>query len=235
MITQEFMEKAQNYAVYDTSILNNEILFATLSERPLNTPAHICSMGKKLIISNSRMKRLSYEVYLAALTCDENQSSYDPNIKVFIFKTMVDRWKVFMKGPEGTPYENKWWYIYVNFPRHYPYQPPFFRFISVPYHLNITPDGIVLFNIGKNEYNPSKSMIDIIKQIREILIHADEEIPYKSDILNTYQNNYEEYERLAKQSTEENAKYDYHDYIRSNIDDSVPDDFTLSFDENIFL
>lgn len=232
MITSEFLEKAQNCAVYDTTILNNELLFARLSERPLETPAHICSMPKRPFFPNSRMKRLSYEVYLAAVTCDEKQPNYDPNIKIFIYKTMVDRWKVFLKGPEGTPYENKWWHIYINFPRHYPYQPPFFRFISIPYHLNVTNEGNILINIKKNEYNPSLSLIDIIKQIRESLIHPDDEIPSRLEILDTYKNNHDEYLKLARKSAEDNAKNDYHDYIRSTVDDSVPDGFSPSFDKN---
>ena len=232
MITSEFMEKAKNCAVYDTTVLNNEILFARLSERALDTPAHICSMNKRPIIPNARMKRLSYEVYMAALLCDERQSSYDPNIKIFIYKTMVDRWKVFMKGPDGTPYENKWWYIYVNFPRHYPYQPPFFRFISIPYHLNVSLEGNVLINIKKKEYNPSMNLIDIIKEIREVLIHPDDEMPSRLDILNTFKNDHDEYEKLARKSAEDNAKNDYRDFIKSTVDDSVLDGFSPTFDKN---
>ena len=169
---------------------------------------------------------------MAALLCDEKQSSYDPNIKIFIYKTMVDRWKVFMKGPDGTPYENKWWYIYVNFPRHYPYQPPFFRFISIPYHLNVSLEGNVLINIKKKEYNPSMNLNNIIIEIREVLIHPDDEMPSRLDILNTFKNNHEEYEKLARKSAEDNAKNDYRDFIKSTVDDSVLDGFSPTFDKN---
>lgn len=235
MITCQFLEKAKDCAAYDTNVLNNEILFAQLSERPLDTPAHICSLNKKHIIKNSRMKKIFYDVYLAALATDPKQPSYDPNVKIFIYKTMFERWKVFLKGPEGTPYENKWWYIYVNIPRHYPYQPPFVRFISIPYHLNIALDGCIIFNIKKNEYNPSKSIIEIIKEIRESLIHPDEETPSGMEILELFKNKHDEYEKLARKSAEDNAKDDYNDYITSSVDDSVPDGFTLTRDEYNFL
>ena len=51
--------------------------------------------------------------------------------------------------------------------------------------------------------------------------------------LDLYQNNYPEYERLAKQSTLENAKDDYNDYINCSIDDSIDDNFTLKLEEHV--
>ena len=46
-----------------------------------------------------------------------------------------------------------------------------------------------------------------------------------------YNNNRSEYDRLARQSTKDNAKDDFMDFIKSNIDDSIDDGFSLSFDE----
>ncbi|CAF3700468.1 unnamed protein product, partial [Rotaria sordida] len=43
---------------------------------------------------------------------------------VFVVLNNISFWKVILKGPEKTPYENKYWMLYVEFDSRYPSYPP---------------------------------------------------------------------------------------------------------------
>lgn len=106
------------------------------------------------------------ELHLADETNDQSSSNYDPCVKIYTLKANLDRWKVFIKGPEGTPYNGKWWYLFITFPDLYPVQPPNFKFISVPYHINVSSDGTLCLNFSDKDYNSSKHVVDVIQEIK---------------------------------------------------------------------
>ena len=79
------------------------------------------------MISDARRRRILRELHYAASVMEpdakgvnektgEPMSIYDPELRVYPFCSSLDQWRVFIKGTEGTPYANKWWYIYVTFP-----------------------------------------------------------------------------------------------------------------------
>ncbi|KAK8884978.1 hypothetical protein M9Y10_044105 [Tritrichomonas musculus] len=233
-ITAQFMENAKKNATFDTKIIDSNIAQATSSTvQTLATPAHICAMNKDAIIPLPRNRRILRELHAAIEICDPKQSLYDPDIKVYTYKINLDRWKVFIKGPEGTPYENKWWYILVTFPELYPIQPPIFRFITIPYHLNVSSEGRICLNIIEKGYISSKHVIDILQEIKELFLLPNADTPIKLETLDTFKNNYAEYERLARKSSQDNAKDNYEDYITAHVDDTVPDDFSATFEKHV--
>ena len=108
-----------------------------------------------------------------------------------------------------------------------------FWFVSIKF-IKKSASSLV-FSIHSNKFALNCKifiLIDIIKEIREVLIHPDDEMPSRLDILNTFKNDHDEYEKLARKSAEDNAKNDYRDFIKSTVDDSVLDGFSPTFDKN---
>lgn len=227
-ITNEFMNKVKNNAEFDTEITNREVI-QSLAKVRLATPSHICEYSKENNISNSHMKRILKEFQIASEICDmANNPNFDPDLKFYVYQANFDRMKVFLKGPDGTPYANKWWNIYIKFSEFYPAQPPILRFASIPYHLNVSSDGRICQNIIESGYFPSIHVIDIIQQIKGLFLIPDIESPLNIEAYGMYLNNYENYERLALESAKNNGKDDFHDYISSTtIANNVPTDFKV--------
>ena len=98
----------------------------------------------------------------------------------------------------------------------YPNQAPNFRFITVPYHINISCDGKICMNSFVKGYMTSKHVIDIIQEIKELFMIADVNSPVRLDAFNLFLNHREEYEKRANDSSK-NAKDDYNEYSGSSL------------------
>lgn len=158
-----------------------------------------------------------------------NKDYYDPDMKIFTFQTNIEKWKVFLKGPEGTPYESKWWFLYVTFPVLYPSEPPDFRFVTVPYHLNVSDDGRICYDIIQNGYKSSKNIWNIIQEIKELFLLPSTYTPCRLEAYNMFMNDRFQYDKLARESSQ-NAKDNFEDYITDSLVlDDVPNDINLNF------
>ena len=235
-ITEDFMNKARDNAKFDNDVQNKELIQAAANVR-LATPRHVCAKNRDTQIANPRQRRILRELHAAAEANDSetpDNKNFDPDMKIFTFQSNLDRWRVFLKGPEGTPYANKWWYLYVTFPDLYPVQAPIFRFVSVPYHLNVSSEGRICLNIIEKGYISSKHVVDIIQEIKELFLLPSEDTPIQIETYDLFKNDKEKYLKLAKESADKNAKDDYNDYIGSSlVVDDVPSDFTISFTDHV--
>jgi hypothetical protein len=59
-----------------------------------------------------------------------------PNMSIYVSESNVGFWKVIMKGPEDSPYQNGTFLLYVDIGLHFPAQPPACRFITQILHPN---------------------------------------------------------------------------------------------------
>jgi ubiquitin-protein ligase len=124
-------------------------------------------------ITNNRIKRILQELEYAS-KCD------DPDIQVFSTDAL-DEWRVFVRGPETTPYKDVWWYLVVNFPVNYPQHPPKFRFISVPFHVNVSGEGYICLNVLDKEYTPTAVVFELLVYIRTLFECPNYDDPIDSD------------------------------------------------------
>lgn len=140
-----------------------------------------------------------------------------------------------MKGIDDTPYEGKWFCLYVTFPDLYPIEPPNIRFFSAPYHLNISHDGSICFDFLYNSYDPQLHMIDIIQNIKVLFVIPFEDCPLRIDALDDYMNDKSLYMRKAKESAKNVGKNDYHEFLahHSFINDDVSNDFKIEITDHI--
>ncbi|CAF4846362.1 unnamed protein product, partial [Rotaria socialis] len=100
--------------------------------------------------NSSRLVRVFKE-----LTVTQSHSSNE----FFVFSILdnISFWKVILKGPQQTPYENKYWMIYVSFDSGYPSYPPNVRFMTPIYHVNISGDGKICHQIFNESWaEPTK-------------------------------------------------------------------------------
>ena len=232
-ITEDFMNKARDNAKFDEEVQNKELIQAAANVR-LATPRHVCAKNRDARIPSPRQRRILRELHAAAEANDPDSPSFDPDMKVYTFQSNLDRWRVYLKGPEGTPYANKWWYLYVTFPELYPVQPPIFRFVSVPYHLNVSLEGRICLNIIEKGYISSKHVVEILQEIKELFLLPSIDTPIQIETFDIFQHDKLTYERLAKESADKNAKDDYNDFVGSSlVVDDVPEGFTIEFTEHV--
>ena len=153
----------------------------------------------------------------------------DPEIQIFPLQSCIDRWEVFIKGPDCYPYEKKWWHFVVTFPDLYPTQPPDIRCISIPYHLNISLEGKICFDQLEKSYHPLIHVVEYLEDLKELFILPNLKSANQLEKLDLFINNPKKYEKLARQSARDNARENYVDFLKGvHVNDSVDDDFMQS-------
>lgn len=113
--------------------------------------------------SHSRQKRIIQE--LRKIIKEPN-----PDIQVFPLKNKVDFWRVLLKGPEGTPYANRWFYLTVDFPSNYPEHYPLIRFVNPPFHPNVTDQGRICLDLLDTAYFSNFAIKNLLEQVITLLV-----------------------------------------------------------------
>ena len=126
----------KNHFYHDEDILNFEFVSQSCITR-ISTPNYVMSRVKRSTAPLQRYNlRLLKEMKIF-------QIKNNPNVRLFIKSNDIKTWKVFFEGPKESKYKNAWWYIAITFTDDYPLHPPLFRFITIPYHINVSEDGRV--------------------------------------------------------------------------------------------
>ena len=158
------------------------------------------------------------------------QLAKDDTIKVYVNSNDINNWKVYMKGPRSTEYENHWWFLSITFAEDYPLHPPLFRFITIPYHINISEDGRVCASFLFKSYKASYSIYELINMVKNLLAKPETEFPIQIQKMLLYKDNMEEYNGNIEESTT-NAYESFKNYIKGC---DINDDSKFEVDENDF-
>ncbi|OHT16241.1 hypothetical protein TRFO_41941 [Tritrichomonas foetus] len=227
-ITEEVLNKVIEAVTYDTEVPDKN-LDNYNTRNSLCPPRHMIYINHANQIGEPRRRRILRELHNASAICDpSNEASYNPDISIYTYMGALDRWRVFIRGSLGTQYGGKWWCINVTFPPLYPVEPPVFRFVSIPYHLNVSSEGRICLNVIERGYMSSKSVVEIIQEIQELFLMPAEDTPIQIEILDLYKHNKAEYDRRAKLSAERYAKNSVDEWIKSDtITDNSPAEFKV--------
>ena len=155
-------------------------------------------MCTKKLETNNRMKRIREELKLAS-------GFNDPNIEI-LFTKRIDDWRAFLRGPDGTPYAGKWFYMLISFPPEYPKDPPVFRFHSVPLHINVAKEGHICANLLSVDYSPQCTVTGLLYAILLLLGEPNYDDPMDPDIMALYREDPKHFEECARQQAEEYGK-----------------------------
>ena len=78
-------------------------------------------------------------------------------------------WHVLMEGPEDTPYEGRWFRLWVKFGEDYPYRPPEVRFVTPVLHVNINHEGRICHGAFGTAYTSDTSAIVLLGEVYRLL------------------------------------------------------------------
>ena len=223
----------------------SKVISVATSKKPLATAKNMICKNRQTVISDARRRRILRELHYAASVMEpdakgvnektgEPMSIYDPELRVYPFCGNLDQWKVFIKGTEGTPYANKWWYIYVTFPETYPMLPPVFRFVSVPYHLNVSSEGRVCLSMLEKGYMANAVVVELIQRIRELFLLPDESTPIQISKLEQFKSDRAAYDRLARASADQYGKNTVEEWLQGlTIESDVDPNFTVAVGQSV--
>ena len=236
MIDSEFISTGTNHAEFNSEVRNKYIYRASINSR-LSTPSRMVYMNRNNQIPNKRFRRILRELYYISHVMNEDSDEYDPDLKVLTYSTNLDNWIVFLKGTEGTIYAGKWYELFISFPDTYPSSPPIIRFMSIPYHLNISPEGRICLNIVEKGYMPACRVLNIIQEVKELFVIPNTDTPIQIEILETFLKDQQVYYDKAKKSAEEVGKENYEEffpkrtYVQGLSDDEDETQIGLDYDQ----
>ena len=131
--------------------------------------------GDKPIASAQRLKREDRTIRATRMLRDAEEISQYPgdDIKVVFCRQRENPCvfaKFYFKLSEG-PYGNRWWCLVAKCSPQYPTEPPVFRFgPKIPFHPNVSVDGLVVCRSVTTEYNPVKSLLAQARDVMGLLI-----------------------------------------------------------------
>jgi hypothetical protein len=90
------------------------------------------------------------------------------------------------------------WELYITFPSAYPAKPPDVRFVNRIHHCNINSQGKICHSILDRNWNPARSVRDVIDCIYGLLLIPEPDDPLDSTIAEEYYADKTAYEKNAR-------------------------------------
>lgn len=192
-ITEEVFDEAGG--LFDEDVDNYDFITKTHLVK-LSTPNFVMSRAKKSKDPPERRQlRLLREL-------KKFQLANDKTMKLYVNSNDINNWKVYLLGPEGTFYSDHWWYLSITFSEAYPLQPPLFRFISIPYHINISEDGRVCASFLYKMYKSSFSVYELVNKVKDLMKNPEEKFPIQAYKRMLYFHDKNEYNNQVEESSE---------------------------------
>ena len=128
------------------------------------------------------------------------------NCTVSIEGDNMNRWRVDINGPPGTPYEGGHFRLVLELPQNYPFKPPEAKFETKIYHPNVMKDsGEICKDMYQTGWGPVKNIRWVIELILSFLINPAPEHSVEADISRQMQDNYDQYVATARQWVQQYA------------------------------
>lgn len=120
----------------------------------------------------------------------------------------IFEWKALMSAPKKSPYYGYLFKFDIIFPKNYPDDPPevYCKTENI-YHMNIDTDGRVCVSsiTSKSNWKQFQNISTVLKSIFIIFAKPNPSSPYRQEIAQLYESNYEEYKKKVKENCEQYA------------------------------
>lgn len=111
-----------------------------------------------------------------------------------------------LAGPDGTPYAQGLWHLFLNIPLEYPQHPPTATFKTRIFHPNVAEEtGAVCLETLKRDWDPKLTLKDILVTISCLLIHPNPDSALNQKAGALIQDDYEAFARQARLMTKIHA------------------------------
>ncbi|KAL4921923.1 ubiquitin-conjugating enzyme/RWD-like protein [Aspergillus aurantiobrunneus] len=147
------------------------------------------------------MPMVGYE--LAELT-----ESPPAGITVELANESLYEWKVFMDGPENSPFNKGRFELKLALPTEYPFKPPTVSFVTKIYHPNVTNDdkgSMCLGMLKADEWKPSSRLLAVLQFARSLLEEPMPDDAVEGRIAEQYREDRIRYEEIAREWTRKYA------------------------------
>lgn len=200
-VSEETFEKNKSFS-YDKEVKSREMAIAN-SLFSLATPKLTNDFHK------NRIKSLKIQRALDELKFIQ----MNPSNNFVIYSNIVapDEWRIFIKGPAGSPFENKWLNCFMRLTNLYPIVPPSFWFLSIPFHPNVSCEGKISFGLVENNYKRELKIGFIIDGIVKLLGNPEEDFVVNREAYEMLKSDKNAF--LDKQRKSETGKNDYNEYL----------------------
>jgi ubiquitin-conjugating enzyme E2 D/E len=113
----------------------------------------------------------------------------------------IMKWSASIIGPEKTPYEGGIFKLSINFNSDYPFKPPKVKFETRIFHPNINSYGSICLDILNKSWSPALTISKLLLSISSLLSDPNPDDPLDVKSADLYNNNIEEFNKVAKQYT----------------------------------
>lgn len=208
-------DEAKKFNKYDKMAENQDLIKAN-DKIALALPLYMDYLYKHdRKIQTIRFRRLIRELNIIGHNPSENY-------RVYSSYNSPEEWRIFIKGPEGTPFANKWLNCFMSAPPNFPSAPPTFRFLTIPFHPNISQEGTVVFSLVDKKYTANTGIDSIIEGIVDLLKNPEENSFINSEASTLYKEDKAKFRE--RQEDEEVGHDDFHDFIGdAKVYDEVPE------------
>lgn len=114
------------------------------------------------------------------------------------------RWWASIKGPQGSPYEGGTFFLDLDFPVSYPFDPPSVHFRQPVYHCNVNDGGGVCLDILYELWCPSLTLATVLLSLISLLGECNPEDALRPAIAEEFISDRERHDEIARQMV---AKY----------------------------
>jgi ubiquitin-conjugating enzyme E2 D/E len=142
------------------------------------------------------------------LTRELNELQHDPPSNCsagLVDESNLFHWTAHLLGPADSPYAGGVFHLDIVIPTDYPFKPPHVKFTTKVYHPNINAQGGICLDILKDQWTPALSIAKVLLSISSLLTDANPKDPLVPAIAQQYITNREEFDRTAREWTQEYA------------------------------
>ncbi|XP_002989973.2 ubiquitin-conjugating enzyme E2 T [Selaginella moellendorffii] len=141
------------------------------------------------------------------------QSNPPPGACVWPSQDTLTHLQAQIQGPEETVYANGMFFLDIEIPQRYPFEPPSVRFKTPIYHPNIDSGGHICLDLlhmpPNGSWKPSLNIATLLLCIRLLLSEPNPDDGLMSETAAEYKHNRPAFDMKAKQFTEKHATQEH--------------------------